>query len=150
MKFTFALAASLLLSTVANATGFKILANNANRLNEFGEIQIPRGIFDGTITMWDQVEDSGLTGRIEAIILKVRDGGTPPQFVLSPSAAAFKTAVGLTQFVDVTVLTGSGGARVLAVIVAARPHAIGVNDPAQALFGGEHAIVLTDCDGDCG
>jgi len=148
MKFTFALAASLLLSTVALASEegghqFKILVNNANHVDEVGP-GTARRIFDGTTTMWENVEDSGLTGRIEAIILKVMDGGTPPQFVLSPSAAAFKTAVGLTQFVDVTVLTGSGGPRVLAIIVAARPNAIGVNDPAQALFAGEHAIQLDD------
>src|SRR5215470_352544 len=105
MKLTFVLVASLLLSTAANATGYKILVNNANRLNEFGEVETPRGIFGGTITMWNNVDDSGLTGQVEVLALKVRDGGTPPRLVLAPSALAFMRAVGLTQFgADVTYL----------------------------------------------
>jgi len=138
MKLTFALAASLLLSTAVNASEgpqqFKILVNNANHVDEIGP-GTARGIFGGTVTMWDNVEDSGLTGEIQAFRLMES----------VPATQAFKTAVGLAQFgADVTVFSGNFAPRILAVIVANLPRAIAVNDPSQALFPGEHAVELDD------
>jgi len=84
MRFIVALAASVLLSTTANADSFSVIVNQRNGLNQL-DVNTARAIYAGRIDDWQNVPGSGLHGEIFALALASSE----------PETQAFWNAVNL-------------------------------------------------------
>lgn len=137
MRFTLAFTAAILISGAAYASEesplFAVIVSSNNRLDEMSPATARR-IFDGTITDWSAVPESGMTGPILALRLVDSD----------PATVAFKQQTGLTQFgTNINLVRGGMAKMIIAVAVANNGRAIGVDDP-TALVAGDARVEIDD------
>ena len=119
MRFIVALAASVLLSTTANADSFSVIVNQRNGLNQL-DVNTARVIYAGRIDDWQNVPGSGLHGEIFALALASSE----------PETQAFLNAVNLDALGGRVIrFSGPLGRLIIALAAELIPNVIGIDNP---------------------